>query len=165
MLPSKRYYLTRGGGSDDEVTRDIPQGQMGLTYSLFKLQERKAHPQPYVLLQATLRGARVLCLCDSGAASFNLISEAAYQPAAQSDPTRFDSLTYQLHPLQVGGIEEGRSAVQIVGQVMQTLFDPKTGRPIRFITAIMRNACTGDAEVIFGNRPVCKRPLGHVDRF
>ena len=35
---------------------------------------------------------------------------------------------------------------------MQTLYDPKTGRPIRLITAIMRNACTGDAEVIFGNR-------------
>ena len=28
----------------------------------------------------------------------------------------------------------------------------KIGRPIRFIAAIMRNACTGDADVIFGNR-------------
>ena len=44
------------------------------------------------------------------------------------------------------------SAVQILGQVMQTLYNPKTGRPIRFITAIMRNARTGDADVIFGNR-------------
>ena len=140
-----------GGGSDDEATRDIPQGQMGLAASLFK-QERQAHPQPYVLLQAICREARVICLCDSGAASFNLMLEAAYLLAAQSDPTRFDSPTYRLHPLQVGGIEEGRSAVQIVGQVMQTLYDPRTGRPIRFITAIMRNACTGDAEVIFGNR-------------
>ena len=50
------------------------------------------------------------------------MSEAAYLPAAQSDPARFDSLAYRLHPLQVGGIEEGRSAVQIVGQVMQTLY-------------------------------------------
>ena len=141
-----------GGENDDEDTSDIPLGQMGLASSLFKLQEKQAHPQPYVLLQATRRGARVICLCDSGAASFNLMSEAAYSLAAQTDPTRFDSLTYRLHPLQVGGIEEGRSAVQIVGQVMQTLYDPKTGRPIRFITAIMRNACTGDADVIFGNR-------------
>ena len=68
-------------------------------------------------------------------------------------------------PLQVGGIKEGRSAVQIVGQVMQILYNHKADRPSRFITAIMRNACTGDAEVIFGNRPVCERPLGHVDRF
>ena len=29
---------------------------------------------------------------------------------------------------------------------------PKTGRPIRFITAIMRNACAGGVDVIFGNR-------------
>ena len=80
------------------------------------------------------------------------MSEAAYLLAAQSDPARFDSLAYRLHPLQVGGIEEGRSAVQIVGQVMQTLYDPKTGRPVRFITAIIRNACTGDTDMIFGNR-------------
>ena len=79
------------------------------------------------------------------------MSEAAYLLAAQSDPARFDSLVYRLHPLQVGRIEEGRSAIQIFGQVMQTLYDPKTGRPVRFITAIMRNACTGDADVIFGN--------------
>ena len=50
-----------GGGNDDEATRDIPQGQMGLASSLFKLQKRQAHPLPYVLLQATRRGARVIC--------------------------------------------------------------------------------------------------------
>ena len=96
-----------GGENDDEDTSDIPLGQMGLASSLFKLQEKQAHPQPYVLLQATRRGARVICLCDSGAASFNLMSEAAYLLAAQSDPARFDSFTYRLRPLQVGGIEEG----------------------------------------------------------
>ena len=63
------------------------------------------------------------------------------------------------------GIEEGRSAVQIVGQVMQTLFDPKTGRPIRFIAAIMRNACTGDAEVIFGNRQLASERWGTLIDF
>ena len=117
--------MTWAKKNDDEATRDIPQGQMGLASSLFKLRERQGHPQPYVLLQATRRGTRVICLCDSGATFFNLISEAAYLLAAQPDPTRFDSLAYRLHPLQVGGIEEGRSAVQIVGQVMQTLYDPK----------------------------------------
>ena len=85
-----------GGENDDEDTSDIPLGQMGLASSLFKLHEKQAHPQPYVLLQATRRGARVICLCDSGAASFNLMSEAAYSLAAQTDPTRFDSLTYRL---------------------------------------------------------------------
>ena len=64
----------------------------------------------------------------------------------------------------MGGIEEGRSAVQIVGQVMQTLYDPKTGRPIRSITAIMRNACTVDADVIFGNRLFASDRLGRANR-
>ena len=116
-----------GGGDDDEDASDIPLGKMGLASSLFKLQERQAHPQLYILLKATRRGTRVICLCDSGAASFNLMSEVAYLSAAQSDPTRFGSLTYRLHPLQVGGIEEGRPAVPIVGQVMQALYAPKQG--------------------------------------
>ena len=113
--------------------------------------QKMAHPQPYVLLQTT-NGVMVLCLCDSGAASFCLMAEEAFLAARVADPGRFDSLSYRQKPLLVGGIEEGRKAVQIVGQVMQTLIEPESHRTVRFITAILRNASTGDAEVIFANR-------------
>ena len=110
-----------------------------------------AHPQPYVILRSN-NGDQVLCLCDSGAASFNLMSEQVFLASKEEDPGRYDRLAYRQKPLLVGGIEQGRKAVMIVGQVMQTLYDPGSGRPVRFITAILRNASTGDAEVLFGNR-------------
>ena len=72
-----------GGEKDDEATRDIPQGQMGLASSLFKLQEWQAHRQPYVLLQATRRGARVICLCDSVVSA----QFAAYHQMSSRGPT------------------------------------------------------------------------------
>ena len=79
------------------------------------------------------------------------MAEETFLAARVADPGRFDSLSYRQKPLLVGGIEEGRKAVQIVGQVMQTLVEPESHRTVRFITAILRNASTGDAEVIFAN--------------
>ena len=51
-------------------------------------------------------------------------------------------------------------AMQIVGQVMQTLVEPEPHRTVRFITAILRNASTGDAEVIFENRQFARDRWG-----
>ena len=116
---------------------------------------RRAHPQPYVLLydQKDSEGRRsVICLCDSGAASFNVMAERGYLEARRRNPARFDTYHAYERPLPVSGIEASRKEVCIVGRTNQKLYCPITKRQMCFPTVILQNASTGDAEVIFGNR-------------
>jgi hypothetical protein len=122
-----------------------------------------AHPQPYVRLLATRQGSRVVpCLLDSGAASFNLMSEVKFFAACERDPSRFGAYETFSLPHAVGGIEAGNKTVSTVGRVMQYLVDPFSGRMLEFTTAILRNAATGDAEVIFADRQFASDQWGAI---
>ena len=126
---------------------------------------RRAHPQPYVLLydQKSSEGRRsVICLCDSGAASFNIMAERVYLEARKRNPARFDAYHPYERPLPVSGIEASRKEVCIVGRTNQKLYCPITERQLCFPTVILQNASTGDAEVIFGNRQGASNAWGTI---
>ena len=126
---------------------------------------RRAHPQPYVLLydQKGSDGRRsVICLCDSGAASFNIMAERVYLEARKRNPARFDTYHPYERPLPVSGIEASRKEVCIVGRTNQKLYCPITERQLCFPTVILQNASTGDAEVIFGNRQGASNAWGTI---
>ena len=126
---------------------------------------RRAHPQPYVLLydQKGSEGRRsVICLCDSGAASFNIMAERVYLEARKRNPARFDAYHPYERPLPVSGIEASRKEVCIVGRTNQKLYCPITERQLCFPTVILQNASTGDAEVIFGNRQGASNAWGTI---
>ena len=126
---------------------------------------RKAHPQPYVLLydQKDLEGRpSVICLCDSGAASFNIMSERVYLEARKRNPARFDTYHAYEQPLPVPGIVASRKEVCIVGRTNQKLYCPITERQLCFPTVILQNASTGDAEVVFGNRQGASNAWGTI---
>ena len=126
---------------------------------------RRAHPQPYVLLydQKGSEGRRsVICLCDSGAASFNIMAEHVYLEARKRNPARFDMYHAYERPLPVSGIEASRKEVCIVGRTNQKLYCPITERQLCFPTVILQNASTGNAEVIFGNRQGASNAWGTI---
>ena len=104
----------------------------------------------------------MICLCDSGAASFNIMAESVYLEARKRNPARFGTYHPYERPLPVSGIKVSRKEVCIVGRTNQKLYCPITERQLCFPTVILQNASTGDAEVIFGNRQGASNAWGTI---
>ena len=64
----------------------------------------------------TIPWRSVICFCDSGAASFNIMAGRVYLEARRRNPARFDTYhAYYEQPLPVSGVEASRKEVCIVG--------------------------------------------------